>query len=51
LGKTLKLDIGYTTGEYIINKITVDSKFNGDNNIVVELIEKYSLRESYNERK
>jgi hypothetical protein len=52
LGKTLKLDIvGYSTGKYIVSQITVNCKYEGNNSIVIELIEKNSLIESYNERK
>jgi hypothetical protein len=44
LGKTLKLDIGYSTGKYIVSQITVDCKYEGNSSIVVELIEKNSLK-------
>jgi hypothetical protein len=44
LGKTLKINIGYIMGNFVINQIKVESKFNGENNITIDLVEKNNYK-------
>jgi len=40
LGKTLKINIGYIMGNFVVTEIRVESRFQGKNRILISLEEK-----------